>query len=224
MRGSGAESDVAGEKTRLRASMARARAALSTEDAEHAAERLVRYLLESEVFSRAKSLALYAAQDGEPDLRGFYEAARGVGKTLFLPRCEPGRRLAFHQVQEWSDLEPGRFGLLEPRPEWPEEVVGAVDLVLVPALAVDEQGRRLGRGGGWYDQSLSGAGSNRGTWLAVVHDFQRVRGAVPADERDQRVDGCVTEAGFFWCGNTHRPPIARTLSGGDSAAPDRDDP
>ena len=189
-------------KARLRASLSAQRAALSAEDAHRAGERIGDHLLQAEIFKRAESVALYAAQGGEPDLRGFYESAKRVGKTLFLPRCGPSRRLEFFCVEQWSELQPGRFGLLEPRGESMEMPVEAIDLLLVPALAVDDEGRRLGRGGGWYDRSLPPGEASRGSRLAVIHAFQRFRGQLPSDERDRSVAGFVTEEGLFWCGDS----------------------
>ncbi|MCH2185025.1 5-formyltetrahydrofolate cyclo-ligase [Myxococcota bacterium] len=160
------------------------------------------HLFQAEVFKTAQSVALYAAQGGEPDLHGFYESARQAGKALFLPRCGPVGRLGFFRVEQWSDLEPGRFGLLEPRGECSEKAVEAIDLLLVPALAVDDRGRRLGRGGGWYDRSLPAGDAKGGTRLAVIHGFQRFHGVLPSDEKDQPVAGYVTEEGLFWCGDS----------------------
>ena len=202
MTSTGAASKVGDEKARLRASFSAQRGALSAEDAHRVGARVSDHVLRSEIFRRAESVALYAAQGGEPDLREFYESARRAGKTLFLPRCGLGRRLSFLQVEQWSDLETGRFGLLEPRDGSMEKPVETIDLLLVPALAVDDQGRRLGRGGGWYDRSLPQGEVSGCTCLAVVHAFQRFRGRLPSDERDRSVEGFVTEEGLFWCGDS----------------------
>lgn len=199
MTSAGAGSDVPSEKARLRESFSTRRAALSVEEVHRAGARVRDHLLRAEIFQRAQSVALYAAQDGEPDLRGFYESARGAGKTLFLPRCGPGRRLVFFRVEQWSDLEPGRFGLLEPQGDSLQKPVEAIDLVLLPALAVDAQGCRLGRGGGWYDRSFPPGPAKGGTRIAVIHAFQRFRGCLPSDERDRAVAGFVTEEGLVWC-------------------------
>ena len=202
MTSTGAASKVGDEKARLRASFSAQRGALSAEDADRVGVRVSDHLLRSEIFRRAESVALYAAQGGEPDLRELYESARRAGKTLLLPRCGPGRRLGFFNVEQWSDLEPGRFGLLEPQGASREIPVETIDLILVPALAVDDQGRRLGRGGGWYDRSLPQGEVSGGTCLAVVHAFQRFQGRLPSDERDRSVEGFVTEEGLFWCGDS----------------------
>ena len=189
-------------KASLREAMLEARGRVSEEEMRRVGDRLCRHLLDSLAFRQSRRVALYAAQGGEPDLRLFFDQALALGKEVLLPRCGAGHRLVFHRIESWSELKPGRYGLLEPQASASEYGPEALDLVLVPSLAVDLEGRRLGRGGGWYDRALAARQVSADShWLAVIHDFQRVKTDVPAGKMDQRVDGFVTEEGIFWCGD-----------------------
>ena len=90
-----------------------------------------------------------------------------------------------------EDLRPGRFGIPVPSapPSGPERIADA-DLVLVPSVAVDRTGNRLGRGGGYYDRSLALA--RPGTRLLAVLDPEDVLDMVPAEPHDRPVHGVVT--------------------------------
>jgi 5-formyltetrahydrofolate cyclo-ligase len=153
-------------------------------------------------YRAADRIALYAAQGGEPDLRPLFEEARAAGKRVALPRCAPGRRLAFHVVTRWDDLVPGRYGLLEPSAEAQVVPTAELDWVLVPAVAVDRAGGRLGRGGGWYDRSFPAVPAGQGlpdrpVLLAAVHAFQVVE-RVPRGPFDRPVAGWVSEETLCW--------------------------
>ena len=193
-------SGLEARKASLREAMLEARGRVSEEEVRRVGGVLCRHLLGSLAFRQSRRVALYAAQGGEPDLRSFFDQALALGKEVLLPRCGAGHQLAFHRVESWSELNPGRYGLLEPPATAPEYGPEALDLVLVPSLAVDLKGRRLGRGGGWYDRALAERQVSVGSrWVAVIHDFQRVKTDVPSGEMDQRIDGFVTEEGIFWC-------------------------
>ncbi|MEO8214060.1 MAG: 5-formyltetrahydrofolate cyclo-ligase [Myxococcales bacterium] len=107
-------------------------------------------------------------------------------------------RLRFH-LADRGDLRPGRFGIWEPDPSCPEVAAGEVEVMLVPGLAFDDHGNRLGFGGGYYDEVLAGKGGGRpGFVVGVGYDFQVVDN-VPADARDARVDCLVTDARVIRC-------------------------
>jgi 5-formyltetrahydrofolate cyclo-ligase len=188
-------------KRRLRVELIDRRRALDGETIVRAGERIAAHVAEVDAWARADTVALYAANDGEPDLRTVFERGRVEGKAMLLPRCNVGRRLTFHRITEWRALRAGRFGLLEPPSDADRVETVGIDLVLAPAVAVDQRGARLGRGGGWYDRAFPRppAGSDaRGSLLvAVVHGFQVVP-SVPRAPDDRLVDAFVSEQGFEW--------------------------
>jgi 5-formyltetrahydrofolate cyclo-ligase len=159
-----------------------------------AAERLLA-LPELEA-SRAGCLSGYVAIRGELDPAAALEGARAAGFVVALPRIDTRwpPRLRFHQVAGTTDLCDGPFGLTEPVASCPEVTVGGIDVMLVPGLAFDAAGRRLGHGGGYYD----GAGRelrerpSAGVMIGLAYDFQIVD-QCPVDENDVAVDLVVTE-------------------------------
>lgn len=107
------------------------------------------------------------------------------GQPLLFRRWSPGQRLIRH-----------RFGMLEPPPECPEV---RPDVLLVPLLAFDRTGYRLGYGGGYYDRTLAHLRST-GPVLAIGVGFaEQEVDAVPFDAYDQRLDAVVTPAGVIMC-------------------------
>ena len=116
-------------------------------------------------------------------------------------------RLRFHDVDITAALlptgdgvlVPGPFGLREPAPSAPEVAVESIDVMLLPGLAFDRAGRRLGYGGGYYDEAagrLRAAG--RGLLVGVAYDFQIVD-RCPAGDADVGVDCVVTDGQVVRC-------------------------
>lgn len=176
---------------------------------------MARHLEVTPEFAAARSLALYAALPDELPTDAVVAAARRAGKRLLLPRAgrpddaAPGA-LTFHAVEAWDQLRPGRYGVLEPPEGAPSEPSAALELVLVPGVAFDRAGGRLGRGMGWYDRTFPPGGGASGPRLfGLAFAFQLVP-AVPAGERDRRVDALVTERGVLRCDR----PGARGAEGG----------
>jgi 5-formyltetrahydrofolate cyclo-ligase len=137
-------------------------------------------------------VAAHAAVDGEPPTRPLVEALLAAGTRVLLPVVS-GSDLAWGEVSTWDDLHRSRLGLLEPPRALPEAAAAAAgaDLLLVPALAVDRAGHRLGRGGGFYDRWLP---PHPGRVVAVVYDDE-VIDAVPHEPHDRRVAAALTPGG-----------------------------
>jgi 5-formyltetrahydrofolate cyclo-ligase len=182
-------------KRELRRVMLSRRDGITLEVARAIGDLISEALAADDRYRKAHSLAVYAASGGEPDLQSLFELGVESGKRVLLPRCGEDRLLSFHAVGRWSELEVGRFGLLEPSPESQSVDVGVVDLLVVPCVAVDRSGGRLGRGGGWYDRSLSANRGRPGCVVAAVHEFQIVE-RVPRGSGDRIVDAIVTASGF----------------------------
>lgn len=122
-------------------------------------------------------------------------ALLAAGKRLLLPFVD-GRELRAAEVGSVEDLAPGYRGIREPVARTPVDPALA-SVVLVPGVAFDETGRRLGYGGGFYDAFL--ASIDRGTVrVGLCFDLQVVP-EVPAGEGDERVDAIVTERRVIRC-------------------------
>jgi 5-formyltetrahydrofolate cyclo-ligase len=140
----------------------------------------------------AKTLAGYVAARGEIDPAPVLAAAAAGGATVALPRvATEAPRLRFHRADA-GPLASGRFGLREPAATAPEISLAELDVVIVPGLAFDAEGRRLGFGGGYYD-GVFGASGKRPALIGLCYDFQIVA-RCPAGDGDVPVDLVVTDA------------------------------
>lgn len=130
---------------------------------------------------------------GGPELP---EALALAGVQVLLPVSPAVGPLGWAAYAGPADLRPGRFGIRVPSatPAGPERIADA-DLVLVPSVAVDRSGNRLGRGGGYYDRSL--ALSRPGTRVLAVLDPEDVLEHVPAEPHDRPVHGAITPDGLL---------------------------
>jgi 5-formyltetrahydrofolate cyclo-ligase len=171
---------------------------VSPEAASAAAHAAAAHLAGSPELRAARRVALYAALPGELPSRPLYQTARDAGKALLWPRVGGPAGLEFAPCARWEDLRAERYGVLAPAPEHPALPLAAGDLVLVPGLAFDGRGRRLGRGGGYYDRALCAAPGGV-VAVGVGFDFQRIE-EVPAGPDDAPVAAVLTETGVWRVG------------------------
>ncbi len=187
---------VEASKASLRHEMALRCQALEPGDALAAGRAVVAALLARSEWSLAGRIALFAGLGDEPDTRPLFDAIRDAGKLAFFPRCREDGDLDMVQVGSWGELRKGRFGILEPPEEGVLEPLSGLDLILLPGVAFDLQGRRLGRGGGFYDRALTGVGDLGGPKTVGVGFAFRLIERVPAESHDRRVHAILTERGW----------------------------
>ena len=133
-------------------------------------------------------VGLYAAIRSEVATDGLFAALRSLGKTVCLPRTrEVPRGLVFAVTDDLGDLVPGPFGIGEPAGD--PVALASIDLLVVPGLAFDRAGRRLGYGAGYYDRLLE---TYTGKVVGLAYSLQLVS-EVPVDRHDRSVDMIVTE-------------------------------
>ncbi len=141
--------------------------------------------------------ALSMPTDGEADIATLAPALRSAGWTIALPVVGTGDEptLDFVVWEDGAELLANRFGI--PEPAVGESVpVGDLDVVVVPAVAVDTEGHRLGYGAGFYDRALAERRADS-LLVAAVHDAQFVD-HVPADDHDVHVHVVVTPERTIW--------------------------
>jgi 5-formyltetrahydrofolate cyclo-ligase len=158
-----------------------------------AAQTITRGLIALPTYGAARVVLLTAAFGSEWDTRPLAAAALAAGKVVAMPRVNAATRmLELHRVTDpAADVAPGYRGIPEPLPHCPGVAVAAVDWVLVPGVAFDAKGGRLGYGGGFYDRLLPllAPGTAR---VAGAYDMQLVD-RVPAAPHDLAVEVIVTE-------------------------------
>ena len=197
-------------KAVLRAEQRRRRGALDARLRAAAAGAVADHLVGAFQLPRGSVVSGYWPLAGELDPRPAMDRLAGLGHPLALPRVQGrGRPLAFHAWQTGDPLRAAPFGLMEPSPDAP-----LVDprVLLVPLLAFDRAGRRLGYGAGYYDMVLRDLRARGPAPLAIGVAFaaQEVAG-VPTGPSDQMLDAVVTERRVHRCtalastGATGRP-------------------
>lgn len=142
-------------------------------------------------YKAARVVCAFAPMDDEPDIRPLLEAAAADGKTLCLPRCQGRGVMTMHACRP-DALAPDRCGIPAPPPDAPEIPAADIDLCLVPCLAADETGARLGRGAGYYDRF---APLLRPGVALVVCRAALIVPRLPSEAHDARFARAVTEQG-----------------------------
>ncbi|MFI9627032.1 5-formyltetrahydrofolate cyclo-ligase [Streptomyces sp. NPDC052042] len=191
------------EKARLRRELLAARRLLTGEDAENSAMVLSRSALDLPELSEARTVAAYVSVGSEPGTRALLDALRARGVRVLLPVLLPDNDLDWGVYEGAGRLVRAGRGLLEPDGQrLGRDAVLAADAVLLPGLAVDARGMRLGRGGGSYDRvlaRLAAAGAHPALVVLLYDD--EVVARVPVEPHDRPVDVVVTPAAIR---RTHR--------------------
>jgi 5-formyltetrahydrofolate cyclo-ligase len=186
------------DKGTLRRRQVAARAAMP-DSIRNEGGRLIRdHVLEMPEVTSAGTVAAYYSVGTEPDTHGLIFALWKRGSYVVLPVLLPDGDLDWASYEGPDSLAPGPRGLLQPvEPVRGTGTVARADVVLVPALAVDVHGRRLGRGGGSYDRALARVGPRVPT-IALLYDAELLPW-VPAEEHDQAVRAVARpEQGITW--------------------------
>ena len=178
--------DLAAAKASLRARLLAARRDLSPEERAAAGRELRDAVLDLPEMQMAGTVAAYVSVGTEPDTRGLLFALWKRGTYVLLPVLLPDGDLDWASYEGPDSLAPGTRGLLEPtESRRGVTAITSADLILVPAVAVDRAGRRLGRGGGSYDRALARVGAAIQT-VALLYDGELVA-RVPAGPHDHSV-------------------------------------
>ncbi len=183
------------EKAELRARYLEQRRALTPEEVAVRSRAACENLRTLPEFDRAPALLIYLASiDNELDTRPFVDALLTEGRTVLVPVTLKGRRLEWSRLEALSEVEPGRFGVLEPPPRFRRPVAPPPEaLAVVPGLVFARDGFRIGYGGGYYDRFLAGF---PGTKAGVAYDFQ-IADLVPVEDHDIPMDVVVTDRAVY---------------------------
>jgi 5-formyltetrahydrofolate cyclo-ligase len=183
-------------KHRLRKDMKAALAAMAAEDAAAASRAACAAAVALEEFRDARAVMLYSPIPGEVDCVPIARAAWGAGKIVLLPKVllAERRMTPVRWLSADDEMRVGSFGIGEPASgeAWPIE---EIDLIVVPAVAYDRAGRRLGRGGGFYDRFLAQSGL-RAVTCGLAFARQVVE-ELPAEPHDYPVEIVVTDREVF---------------------------
>lgn len=189
------------DKKSIRATIQQQRLALSaTEQVEHASAAAAIYCRHVQLVKR-KRVALYLANKGELSTAPLIGKLHALGKELFLPVLHPHKsgELVFQPFTPGMEMTRNKYGIIEPaydarlavRPQW-------LELVLMPLVAFDGNGSRVGMGGGYYDRTLAGLKLHKqGHTLLIgfAHALQETD-AIQAEPWDIKLHGVITEQNY----------------------------
>jgi 5-formyltetrahydrofolate cyclo-ligase len=147
-------------------------------------------LMETDEYRRARFLALYAPIHNEVDTAKVAAAALASAKRVAYP-VVVGHGLVFREVEELSSLHTGAFGILEPCPDCRVFEPEDVDMFILPGVAFDLTGHRIGYGKGYYDKTLHRF-EGQGRFVGLCYDFQLIE-AIAGESHDVRMDMVITE-------------------------------
>lgn len=154
----------------------------------------------------ARRVALYAPGDGELDPSPLIDALIARHRMVALPVVLPDRLLGFYRYTPATKLIANRYGLAEPDSRTSAFIDRrTLDAVLVPLVAFDAKGHRIGMGGGYFDTTFADP-RQRPLLIGLAHSLQQVE-AVPTQPWDVPLDAVVTELGLLICSARGAPVL-----------------
>ncbi len=170
---------------------------ISPDVRKEADERIADRLFSEPAYREARFIYCYASLEDEADTHRIIEEALRQGKRVALPRVRGKHRMEFCFIKSPADLRPGFLGIREPGPWCPKAPAPHSEtMVLVPGVAFDRNGGRIGYGGGYYDAYLSGHAQCIKAALAYS---AQITAEVPAEPEDVNVDMIITEKELIVC-------------------------
>lgn len=195
----GIDATPAMQKRQLRRELRSARKALTPKQQRQASLGLIRQLTSLPHYRNVRHIALYWANDGEIDVTPLMLRLLTDRKKVYLPVLHPLEpRLRFRLWRPRSGMKPNRFGIPEPI-RGPALSAWCLDWVLLPLVGFDENGGRLGMGGGFYDRTFG----QQARWprqparIGVAHECQRVE-KVPLEPWDIPLAAVATDKRIYW--------------------------
>jgi 5-formyltetrahydrofolate cyclo-ligase len=198
-----------GTQKKTRSTYRKKRRALSKLQQRTAAWQVATVLIKEPVFQRSRRIAFYDPDAGELAPTLLLNAAVSMGKHCFLPRLKPAISTANRHQLWFFEYGPGdplclnRYGIPEPIPRFAKRAPAAtLDLILLPLVAFDARGHRLGMGKGYYDRTFSfieaGVAWHRPTLMGLAHECQRAE-RLDANPWDVRMNAIVTDQEIYTC-------------------------
>ena len=132
------------------------------------------------------TIGIYISQNNEVDTKKLIEFFWENGIKVVVPKCYKGGTMFFYEIQSWDDVEQGKYGVLEPKLYCP--LVDDIDLMVIPMISFNQEGYRLGMGGGYYDRYISKHDTIK---IGLAFSFQKQ--IFNQESHDMRFDVVITE-------------------------------
>ncbi|MBD6616267.1 5-formyltetrahydrofolate cyclo-ligase [Komarekiella sp. 'clone 1'] len=178
-------------KAELRRNLLQTRQSMPVREWREKSDRICSNLQTSVLFTQAKTILVYFSFRQEPDLSPLFA---DTNYRWGFPRCV-GKSLHWHIWTSEDSVQTGAYGINEPHPNAPKIEPVDVDLILVPCVACDYQGYRLGYGGGYYDRLLSLSEWLTKPTIGIVFDFAYLP-QLPIEPWDKPLKNVFTETGW----------------------------
>jgi len=181
------------QKMEMRVAARQKREALSEKEVAARSERIKKRVLPDPDFQKAKAIALYASFRNEVNTMNLIKEALISGKKIGLPKTDTRTRsLTFYLIKDLADLSIGVYGIPEPNENCKLLPPSEIDLVVMPGIAFDETGCRIGFGGGYYDRFLRQVPKSVKK-IALAYEFQVLKEKIPDLAKDAKIDKIITE-------------------------------
>lgn len=180
------------EKDEIRKIVLDKRGKLTKKKVETASKSIIEIIKDLEVFKESRMILSYMPYGQEVDIMPLNQFILDNEKRLCLPRVRSSTEMDCAEVESLSEkMIKSKFGIMEPSPELKPSNLESIDLILVPGLAFDREGNRIGHGKGYYDRFLAQIKKEMFT-LGIAYAFQ-VFDTLPSDPFDKKVKGIVSE-------------------------------
>ncbi len=193
-------SEPRAEKARLRQQMRAARRLIGRSAHARASSEVLVHALSTDLFASGRHVAAYCATGCELSLKPLLDLMLARGVFVYLPKVvrRQSGEMQFLRYHGQAHLEPAHFGILAPISKSEDAIAAAeLDLILLPLLAFDARGYRLGQGGGYYDRYLQALGKTKPLRVGFAFHFQAVE-QLPTESFDEKLHAAITECGVVW--------------------------
>lgn len=177
-------------KEKIRKELLQKRKNLSTYEVLKRSNEIIKNLENLREFKEAEKIACYISFNNEVFTHGLIKKYIKEKKILVPVVNKERKEIELSLLADWKDLSQGAYGILEPREKL---IVNDADIIIVPGIAFDKRGNRIGYGEGYYDRLLS---KLKAIKIALAYDFQ-VLEKLPEEEHDIKMDMIVTEKGYY---------------------------
>lgn len=194
------EPNVSLEKEQLRNYILRLRDRLSSLEIEEKSTDIIDQIIHLREYLQAKGIASYVSKDSETSTRKLIRTALDQRKRVLIPIVNKEKvELGFSEIKNLgNELEPGSFGILEPKPEFRRPAgLGSIDVLFVPGIAWDKNGYRIGWGRGYFDRTLKMLPKNVYP-IGLGFDLQVIQ-RIPRGQFDVPVKMIITESNIIRC-------------------------
>ncbi len=194
--------DIRSEKQTLRQHYKNIRRQLSAEQVTSCSASIAERLFASSFWKESKTIMLYLSFQNEVDTAAIYKQGWAEGKTMLLPICAPsGGLMEMSVLTSFKQLIPNRYGIGE-LPDVLQQIIdpAEIDLCIIPGIAFDHTGTRLGFGAGYYDRYLARVNPSARR-IALAYECQMHTGTLPKDQYDLPMQDILTEKQWYQIDN-----------------------